>query len=77
MGPGGDLLLTITAATDRPVQLRFAAMPSANALREAIDTQVAAERWFQDVHGSAPYKRHVTRHFAEQIRAELAEGVRA
>ena len=44
---------------------------------EAIDTQVAAERWFEDVHGSAPYKRHVTRHFAEQIRAELAEGVRA
>ena len=43
-------------------------------LRDAIETQVPADRWFDDVHGSAPYKRHVTRYFAEQIRAELAAG---
>ncbi len=28
--------------------------------------------WFDDVHGSAAYKRHLTYYYAEQIRAELA-----
>ena len=32
-----------------------------------------ADAWFDDVHGSAAYKRHLTYYFAEQIRAELAE----
>ena len=72
-GAGGDLLLTITAATDRPVQLRFARAPSAAELRDAIAV-IPAERWFNDVHGSAAYKQHVARHFAEQIRAELSSG---
>ncbi|MFO1059346.1 MAG: FAD binding domain-containing protein [Dongiaceae bacterium] len=70
----GELLLTVTAATDRPVQLRFAAPPAADALQRAL-AAIPAERWFADVHGSAPYKRHVALHFAEEIRAELAGGV--
>ncbi len=68
----GDLLLTITAATPRPVQLRFAQPPSAAELRQAIDARIPADGYFDDVHGSAAYKRHLTYHFAEQIRAELA-----
>jgi CO/xanthine dehydrogenase FAD-binding subunit len=67
-----DLLLTITAATPRPVQLRFDEAPSAEALRKAIDVRLPADGYFADVHGSAAYKRHLTCHFAEQIRAELA-----
>jgi CO/xanthine dehydrogenase FAD-binding subunit len=67
-----DLLLTITAATPRPVQLRFDEIPSAEALRQAIDTRIPADGYFADVHGSAAYKRHLTYHFADQIRAELA-----
>jgi CO/xanthine dehydrogenase FAD-binding subunit len=67
-----DLLLTITAATPRPVQLRFKEMPPAKALRQAIDVRIPADGYFADVHGSAPYKRHLTYHLAEQIRAELA-----
>jgi CO/xanthine dehydrogenase FAD-binding subunit len=69
---GDDFLLTITASTPRPVQLRFKKMPSAAELRRAIDERLADDGYFEDVHGSAPYKRHVTRYFAEQIRAELA-----
>jgi CO/xanthine dehydrogenase FAD-binding subunit len=73
-----DLLLTITAATPRPVQLRFDEAPSAAALRQAIDTRISTDGYFADVHGSAAYKRHLTYHFAEQIRAELAQpGARA
>jgi CO/xanthine dehydrogenase FAD-binding subunit len=67
-----DMLLTITAATPRPVQIRFAAVPSAEALRRAIDERIPADGYFDDVHGSAAYKHHLTRHFAEQIRADLA-----
>jgi CO/xanthine dehydrogenase FAD-binding subunit len=76
-GATGDLLFTITAATDRPVQLRFAREPSAAEVGDAIETEVPTERWFQDVHGSASYKKHITRHFAEEIRAELAQEKRA
>jgi CO/xanthine dehydrogenase FAD-binding subunit len=67
-----DLLLTITAATARPVQLHFDRLPSAGALRHAIDAAIHDADWFDDVHGSAPYKRHLTYYYAEQIRAELA-----
>ena len=69
---GEDFLLTISAATPRPVHLRFAKTPSAAELRQAIDERLPPDAWFHDVHGSAPYKRHVTFYLAEQIRAELA-----
>ncbi|MDI1285876.1 MAG: FAD binding domain-containing protein [Reyranella sp.] len=69
---GRDFLLTITASTPRPVQLRFAQMPSADELRHAINDRLPGDGYFHDVHGSAPYKRHVTFYLAEQIRAELA-----
>jgi CO/xanthine dehydrogenase FAD-binding subunit len=69
---GSDFLLTITAATPRPVQLRFAKTPAAAELRRAIDERLAPDGYFDDVHGSAAYKRHLTHYFADQIRAELA-----
>jgi CO/xanthine dehydrogenase FAD-binding subunit len=78
VGEGGaDFLLTITAATPRPVQLRFAKTPSADELRHAIDRGLPPGNfpqgaYFEDVHGSARYKRHITYYLAEQIRAELA-----
>jgi CO/xanthine dehydrogenase FAD-binding subunit len=68
--PGAEFLLTITAATDRPVQLRFPSVPDASALNAAISA-IPEARWFGDVHGAAPYKRHITHHFAAEIRAEL------
>jgi CO/xanthine dehydrogenase FAD-binding subunit len=69
---GSDFLLTVSAATPRPVHLRFAKTPSARELHQAIDTRLPPDAWFHDVHGSAPYKRHVTFYLAEQIRAELS-----
>ena len=50
---GTDFVLTITASTPRPVQLRFAKMPSAEELRHAINEQLPGDGYFQDVHGSA------------------------
>ncbi len=48
-------------------------MPSATDLRCTIDAEIPADGYFNDVHGSASYKRHLTPYFAEQIRAELAQ----
>ena len=70
LGEHGESVLTITGATDRPLQLRFPSLPDADAMRQALAT-IPEERWFQDVHGSAPYKRHVAHRFAEEIRVEL------
>jgi len=73
VGDGGqDFLLTVSAATPRPVHLRFARIPSAAELHQAIDARLPPDAWFTDVHGSAPYKRHITFYLAEQIRAELS-----
>jgi CO/xanthine dehydrogenase FAD-binding subunit len=68
-----DLLITITAATPRPIQLRFKRAPSVAELRRAIDERIPADGYFDDVHGSAAYKRHLTYYFCEQIRVELAQ----
>ncbi len=67
-----DLLLTITAATPRPVQIRFDRAPSAAKLRHAIDARIPADGYFDDVHGSPAYRRRLTYYYAEQIRTELA-----
>lgn len=70
---GDDFLLTITAATPQPVQLGFDTMPDAAALRRAIAARIPDHGYFDDVNGTPAYKRHLTYHFAEQIRAELAQ----
>jgi len=69
---GDDFLLTVTAATAKPKQLHFDRLPSPGALRRALDAAIHDGDWFDDVHGSAPYKRHLTYYYAEQVRAELA-----
>jgi CO/xanthine dehydrogenase FAD-binding subunit len=66
-----DLLLTITAATPKPVQLLFEGAPSPDELCRAIDQAIPADSYFDDVHGSPAYRRRLTYHFAEEIRAEL------
>ncbi len=68
----GEFLLTITAATVRPVQLRFERIPAAAELKRAIDDAVPFPLYLDDVHGSPPHRKHLTHYFAEQIRAELA-----
>ena len=67
----GTVRLTVTAATARPVQLRFERLPSADELRRALDAAIPDGLYFDDVHGSPVYRRHLTHHFAEQIRAEI------
>jgi CO/xanthine dehydrogenase FAD-binding subunit len=68
----GEFLLTITAATLRPVQLRFEEMPAAAELKRAIDAAVPFRLYLDDVHGSPAHRKHVTHYFGEQIRWELS-----
>lgn len=72
--PGArDLLLTVTAATARPYQMRFDRVPDERTLRDTILSTVPEAEYFEDVHGSARYKRHLTYYFAQEVRAELLE----
>ena len=69
-----DLLLTITAATPRPVQLelRHGARRRPSCASDSTSA-IPDDGYFDDVHGSPAYrKHHLTYYFAEQIRAELA-----
>jgi CO/xanthine dehydrogenase FAD-binding subunit len=68
----GEFLLTITAATVRPVQLRFNAMPAAEELKRALDDAVPFSLYLDDPHGSPAHRKHLTSYFAEQIRSELS-----
>jgi CO/xanthine dehydrogenase FAD-binding subunit len=70
--PHEPFLLTVTAATPRPVPLAFDRVPDAIALRERLEETIPVDGYFDDVHGSPDYRKHVTHYFAEQIRAELA-----
>ncbi len=70
-----DLLLTLTAGTTRPVRLAFDAMPDADTLQQSIDA-IPQDLWFADPNGTPDHRRHLAKHFAEQIRAEITAGGR-
>ncbi|MFF8356610.1 FAD binding domain-containing protein [Streptomyces chartreusis] len=68
-----NLLLTLTAGTTRPIRISFDALPDGRALRESIEA-VPADVWYADPNGTPEHRRHLTRHFAEEIRRELMDG---
>jgi CO/xanthine dehydrogenase FAD-binding subunit len=67
----GDLALTVTASTVRPVRLSFTGMPEPGELREAILRRIPDELYHNDVHGKPPWRKHMTLRLAEEIRGEL------
>jgi CO/xanthine dehydrogenase FAD-binding subunit len=67
----GSFALTVTASTLRPIRLAFAKLPSHLALREKLETEIPAELYYNDLHGTPAWRRHVTLQFAEEIRREL------
>ncbi len=70
----GQFALTITASTPRPVKLSFDAVPGAEVLRTRIEKEIPAGGWYDDVHGSPAWRRHMSLHFADEIRRELGAG---
>ncbi|MGO4237332.1 FAD binding domain-containing protein [Pseudarthrobacter sp. YAF2] len=69
---GASLVLTVTAATKRPVQLRFDGLPDADRLAAALDDAIPAGLYHDDIHGLPAWRRDMTYRLAEEIRAELA-----
>jgi CO/xanthine dehydrogenase FAD-binding subunit len=71
IGAEGNLALTVTASTVRPVRLSFAGMPEPGELRDAILRRIPDELYHNDVHGKPPWRKHMTLRLAEEIRGEL------
>ncbi|MGB8520032.1 MAG: FAD binding domain-containing protein, partial [Candidatus Tumulicola sp.] len=66
-----EVVVTVTAATVHPVQLRFDRMLLAHDLRGVIDATIPPELYLDDVHGSPAHRRYLTNHFAHEICEEL------
>ncbi len=67
----GGFVLTVTAATRRPVRIAFAALPDAPILRDRIAAAIPDTDWYDDVHGAPDWRRHVSLLLADEIRREL------
>ena len=69
----GSFVLTVTASTKRPVQLRFpaGALPDAPGLAAAIDAAIPADLYHDDIHGHPAWRRDMTYRLAEELRREL------
>jgi CO/xanthine dehydrogenase FAD-binding subunit len=65
----GVFMLTVSASTARPYRFEFAQVPEAQALRAHLEKEIPV--FFEDVHGTPDYRKHLTLHFAEEIRREL------
>ncbi|MFJ9363353.1 FAD binding domain-containing protein [Nocardia sp. NPDC101769] len=65
-----DLLLTITAGTTHPVVLRFDTVPDGDTLQDRIDA-IRADVWFADPNGTPGHRKHLAKHYAEEIRIDL------
>ncbi|MBM9466510.1 FAD binding domain-containing protein [Nakamurella leprariae] len=68
--PDGSTVLTVTAATPAPVQLRFPALPTAAELDDAVAT---IDPWYDDPHGTPDWRRAISRRLAAEIRDELEQ----
>jgi len=68
----GEILLTVTASTQRPYRFRFAAGISSADVRSALDSAIPGNMYLDDTHGSPRHRKHLTYLFAEQIREELS-----
>jgi CO/xanthine dehydrogenase FAD-binding subunit len=73
----GGLVLTVTAATTRPVQLRLGSAGgtgtgAAGDLSAALDAAIPDRLYHDDIHGLPAWRKDMTYRLAEEIRAELA-----
>jgi CO/xanthine dehydrogenase FAD-binding subunit len=68
----GTFMLTVSASTKRPIRLSFDQVPDARSLRERLRETIPDSMYHDDVHGAPDYRKHLTYHFAEEIRGELS-----
>jgi CO/xanthine dehydrogenase FAD-binding subunit len=75
LDPVFGLVITVTASTKRPVQLRFPAdqVPDAAALAAVVEHSIPWPLYHDDIHGLPAWRRDMTFKLAEEIRAELLD----
>jgi CO/xanthine dehydrogenase FAD-binding subunit len=70
----GIFMLTVSASTKRPIRLSFDQVPDARSLHERLRDTIPDSMYHDDVHGAPDYRKHLTFHYAEEIRRELSDG---
>ncbi|WOH17964.1 FAD binding domain-containing protein [Paenarthrobacter sp. GOM3] len=75
LDPVFGLVITVTASTKRPVQLRFPAgkVPDARSLADAVERSIPWPLYHDDIHGLPAWRRDMTLKLTEEIRAELMD----
>ena len=68
----GAFMLTVSASTKRPIRLSFDQVPDTRSLHERLRETIPDPMYHDDVHGAPDYRKHLTYHFAEEIRGELS-----
>ncbi|MFC7849552.1 FAD binding domain-containing protein [Arthrobacter sp. NPDC057388] len=68
---GDRFTLTVTAATKRPVQLRFDSLPEVPELAAELEATIPESLYHDDIHGLPAWRRDMTHRLALEIRAEL------
>ena len=63
--------LTITASTTHPIHTTWPGRPTAATLAAHIDA-IPPAAWYDDVHGTPAWRRHMTRRLAHELLAEAA-----
>src|ERR1700731_2780924 len=61
-------MLTVSASTERPHRFKFPEIPKSDELRAKLEHEIP--QYFDDVHGTPEYRKHITFHLAEEIRRE-------
>ncbi|WP_082454613.1 MULTISPECIES: FAD binding domain-containing protein [unclassified Frigoribacterium] len=70
LGLDGEFVVTVTAGTTRPVQLRFDEVPGERALADAL---ARVDCWYSDPHGDPDWRRAMSTRFADELRVELGQ----
>ena len=68
LGLDGEFVVTVTAGTTRPVQLRFDEVPGERSLADAL---ADVDCWYSDPHGDPDWRRAMSTRFAHELRVEL------
>jgi CO/xanthine dehydrogenase FAD-binding subunit len=68
----GTFTLTVTASTPRPIRFSFLSVPSKADLFESLEDAIPEALYYDDIHGSPAWRRHMTLLYTEEIRKELA-----
>jgi len=68
----GIFMLTVSAATVRPLRLTFPQLPEVDELRARLEKDIPDSLYLDDVHGAPAYRKHLTWYFAAEIRRELS-----